>query len=90
MFLVGTEGTLELRMNLDIEGRAGGDHLFVANRSETRYVDCSSMPVTYYCDFVADVAERTQRSVPQPQVFTVCRLALDAQARANGFSVRRA
>jgi predicted dehydrogenase len=86
MFLVGSEGTLELRKNLDIEGRTGGDHMFVANRSATRYVDCSRMPVTYYRDFITDVAERTQRVMLQRQVFTVCRLALQAQAHANRFS----
>jgi predicted dehydrogenase len=89
MFLVGSEGTLELRKNLDIEGRTGGDHMFVANRSATRYVDCSKMAVTYYRDFLTDVAERTQRVMLQRQVFTVCRLALQAQAHANRFSARR-
>ena len=53
-FVVGTEGTLELRKNLDIEGREGTDHMFVANRSATRYVDCSKLPVTYYRDFLRD------------------------------------
>ena len=47
-FVVGTEGTLELRKNLDIEGREGTDHMFIANRTTTRYVDCSKLPVTYY------------------------------------------
>ncbi len=89
VFLVGSEGTLELRKNLDIEGRTGGDHMFVANRSATRYVDCSKMPVTYYRDFITDVADRTQRVMLQRQVFTVCRLALQAQAHANRFSARR-
>jgi predicted dehydrogenase len=88
MFLVGTEGTLELRKNLDIEGRDGGDHMFVANHSATRYIDCSNMPVTYYRDFITDIAERTQRVMPQRLVFTVCRLALHAQASANRFSAR--
>ena len=55
-FVVGTEGTLELRKNLDIEGRAGSDHMFVANRTATRYVDCSGLPVTYYRDFLRDIA----------------------------------
>ena len=55
-FVVGTEGTLELRKNLDIEGREGTDHMFVANRTATRYVDCSKLPVTYYRDFLRDIA----------------------------------
>jgi predicted dehydrogenase len=82
LFLVGTEGTLELRKNLDIEGRAGTDHMFVANRSETRYVDCSGFPVTYYRDFLADLRDRTETSMPQAQVFAVCELALRIQADA--------
>jgi hypothetical protein len=74
---------LELRKNLDIEGRPGTDHMFVANRSTTRYIDCSALPVTYYRDFVAGVANRIHTVMPQQLVFTVCRLALQAQAGAT-------
>ena len=88
-FVVGTEGTLELRKNLDIEGRAGADHLFVANRTTTRYVDCSGMPVTYYRDFLRDIAERTETAMSQHQTFAVCRLALRAQAQAIRYVARR-
>ena len=87
-FIVGTEGTLELRKNLDIEGRSGTDHLFVANRTGTRYVDCSAFPVTYYRDFVAGVVSRAHSVMPQQLVFTVCRLALQAQARAARYTSR--
>ncbi len=88
-FAVGTEGTLELRKNLDIEGRPGGDHLFVANRNGTRYVDCSTLSVDYYRGFLSDIADRTQSMMPQAQVFTVCRLALQAQAQATRYAVQR-
>jgi predicted dehydrogenase len=89
LFVVGTEGTLELRKNLDIEGRPGGDHLFVATRDATRHVDCSARPVTYYRDFLAGVAARRPSVMPQAQVFTVCRLALQAQAQAVRFAAAR-
>ncbi len=89
-FVVGTEGTLELRKNLDIEGRDGTDHLFVANRTTTRYVDCSQRPVTYYRDFLRDIAERTETATPQRQTFAVCRLALRAQAQATRYTARHA
>jgi len=58
LFLVGTEGTLELRKNLDLLGRSGGDHMFVSNTQQTRYQDCSALPVTYYRDFLDDVRNR--------------------------------
>ena len=85
LFLVGTEGTLELRKNLDIEGRAGGDHMFVANRQRTRHQDCSGLPVTYYRDFLDDVRDRTGRMLDGGRVFSVCRLALRCQAEAVRF-----
>jgi predicted dehydrogenase len=89
-FVVGTEGTLELRKNLDIEGRDGTDHMFIANRTATRYVDCSKLPVTYYRDFLYDIVHRTETAMPQRQVFNVCRLALQAQANATRYTAGRA
>jgi len=88
LFLVGTEGTLELRKNLDIEGRAGGDHMFVANNKQTRYQDCSGLPVSYYRDFLDDVRDRTGRMLDGGRVFAVCRLALRCQADAVRFTPR--
>jgi predicted dehydrogenase len=88
-FVVGTEGTLELRKNLDIEGRQGTDHMFVANRSATRYVDCSKLPVTYYRNFLHDIAARTETAMPQSLTFNVCRLALQAQAQAVRYTAAR-
>ena len=86
LFLVGTEGTLELRKNLDIEGRPGGGHLFVANRSRTRYQDCSTLPVTYYADFLADVDDRVGHTMEDGRLFSACRLALRCQAVAERFT----
>ena len=86
LFVLGTEGTIEVRKNLDLAGRAGTDHLFLVTRSETRHIDCSRMAVAYYRDFAADVAERTERAMPQAQVFAVCRLALVAQNQATRFA----
>jgi hypothetical protein len=88
-FVVGTEGTLELRKNMDIEGREGTDHMFIANRTATRYLDCGKLPVTYYRDFLRDIAERTETAMPQHQTFAVCRLALRAQAQAVRYTATR-
>jgi predicted dehydrogenase len=85
LFLIGTEGTLELRKNLDIEGRAGGNHMFVSNGQRTRYQNCSTLPVTYYHDFLEDVRDRTGRMLDSGRVFSTCRLALRCQAGAVRF-----
>jgi predicted dehydrogenase len=86
VFLVGTEGTLEMRKNLDLEGRPGGNHMFVANKTRSRYQDCSAVPVTYYQDFLDDVCDRSARVMEGGQVFNVCRLALRCQQTAARFS----
>jgi predicted dehydrogenase len=83
LVVVGTEGTIELRKYLDIEGRAGADHLFLSNKAGTRYVDCSGEPMTYFADFARDCRQRTQFVMQQSHVFTVCRLAIAAQAHAT-------
>ena len=81
--ILGTEGTIELRKYIDIEGRPGTDHLFLADRKGTRHIGCEGQPLTYFRAFAADVADRTETAMPQSHVFTVCRLALEAQAMAR-------
>ncbi|WEX08359.1 Gfo/Idh/MocA family oxidoreductase [Chelativorans sp. AA-79] len=80
--ILGTEGYIELRKYIDIAGREGKDHLFLADKSGVRYTDCSEEPLEYFAAFVKDVRDRTETAMPQRHVFEVCRLALDAQAKA--------
>jgi predicted dehydrogenase len=89
LFLTGTEGTLELRKNLDIRGRPGSDHMFVANRKDTRHVACADLPVTYFHDFVAAVRSRDLSALPWEQAAAATRLALRAQADAKRFVAER-
>ncbi len=86
LFIGGTEGSIEIRKYVDIEGRAGGEHLFLCDRKGTRHIDCSREPITFFRDLVADVQNRTDRAVPQDHVFAVSRLALEADALATSGS----
>ena len=81
--ILGTDGYIELRKYLDIEGRPGTDHLFMADHKGTRHIDCSNEPISYFRRFIADVRDRSETAMPQAHVFTVCRLALAAQAKAQ-------
>lgn len=83
LFLMGTEGTIELRKYIDIEGRPGTDHLFLTDASGTRHIDCKGEPLTYFTRFLADVAHRTATAMPPGHALTVTRLAIAAQAMAN-------
>ena len=37
--ILGTDGFIEIRKNVDIGGRPGGSHLFLVDQKETRYID---------------------------------------------------
>lgn len=82
LVVLGTEGTIELRKYLDIEGRPGTDHLFLSDKQGTRYIHCEGRNLTYFRAFADDVANRTETAMTQAHCFTVCRLALEAQANA--------
>src|SRR5206468_9459411 len=63
--ILGTEGYIELRKYVDIAGRPGTDHLFLVDKSGMTHIDCSGEQLTYFRDFLADVAARTQTALPQ-------------------------
>lgn len=86
--ILGTEGTIELRKYLDIEGRPGTDHLFMSDCKGTRHIHCEGRPLTFFRAFAADVRDRTETAMPQAHALTVCRLALEAQARAVPYGLK--
>jgi predicted dehydrogenase len=81
--VLGTEGTIEIRKYVDVEGRKGTDHLFLVNNAGMRHIDCAAEELSYFRRFAADVRDRTETAMQQGHVFTVCRLALEAQDRAR-------
>lgn len=86
LFVVGTEGTIEVRKQCDPAGRPGGDHLLLVDARETRYLDCSAEPLPFAADLLRDVRERSEAAMPSAHALRTCELALAAQdlARANG------
>ncbi|MEO6237624.1 MAG: Gfo/Idh/MocA family oxidoreductase [Vicinamibacterales bacterium] len=81
--ILGTDGFLEIRKNIDIAGRPGGNHLFLADQKETRYVDCRTVPLPYGEQLVSDVVNRTETAMPQAHCFLATELMLEAQKRAQ-------
>jgi hypothetical protein len=88
--ILGTDGYMELRKNVDIGGRPGGGHLFVVDQKETRYVDCSNVTLHYGERLVDDVLNRTETSGAQALTFLAMELGLEAQAKAQRVNAPRA
>jgi predicted dehydrogenase len=81
--ILGTEGYIEVRKNVDIAGRPGGDHLFLVDAKQSRYFDCRDVPLPFGPALVRDVRERTENAMPQAHCFLATELALRAQALAR-------
>lgn len=81
--ILGTDGFIEIRKNVDIGGRSGGNHLFLVDRKDTRYVDCSAVPLPYGEQLVSDVVNRTETAMPQAHCFLATELVLEAQHQAQ-------
>lgn len=86
LFIVGTEGTIELRKYLDIAGRPGADHLFLTDRKGMQHIDCSAVELPYGRQLAADIRDRTETAMGQEHCFKAMELALRAQqiAEARG------
>ena len=81
--VLGTEGYIEIRKNIDIAGKPGGSHLFLVDQKETRYIDCSNVTLPYGEQLVSDVVNRTETAMPQAHCFLATELVLKAQKQAQ-------
>jgi predicted dehydrogenase len=86
--ILGTDGYIELRKNIDVAGRAGGNHLFLVDKKETRYIDCSSQVLPYGGQLVEDILNRTETAMSQAHCFLATELALKAQKHAQRLDLK--
>lgn len=80
--ILGTEGYMELRKNIDIGGRDGGNHLFLVDKKDTRYIDCTEVTLPYGAALVQDILNRTETAMTQEHCFLATELALKAEKNA--------
>src|SRR5882672_1515923 len=87
--ILGTDGFIEVRKNVDIAGRPGGSHLFLVDHKETRYFDCSKEPLPYGEQLVNDILNRTETAMSQEHCFLATELALKAQKQAQWIGIKK-
>jgi predicted dehydrogenase len=86
--VLGTDGFIEVRKNVDIAGRPGESHLFLVDQKETRYIDCSKVPLSYGEQLVNDVLNRTETAMTQAHCYLATELVLKAQQQAQRLAFR--
>ena len=83
LFILGDKGYIELRKYTDIAKKSSGDHLFYANNTEVKYIDCSNIKLPYFSNLISDVLNRTETATSQKITFLSMELALQAQIIAE-------
>jgi predicted dehydrogenase len=86
--ILGTDGYIEVRKNVDIAGRPGDSHVFLVDKKETRYVDSSNVELPYGLHLVDDVLNRTETAMPQAHCYLAMELVLKAQAQAQKLTLK--
>ena len=84
LFILGTEGYIELRKYTNVAtGLKGGNHLYIVDKKQARYIDCNKVPLPFGPQFVRDVVERTDVAQNQEQALLAAELVLEAQKIAT-------
>lgn len=83
LFLLGTDGTIEVRKYTDVGREHRTDQLFLVNGDENRVIDCRDQPLPYFDRLIADVRDRTETAVTQAHTFRTMEIALRAQEMAE-------
>ena len=87
--ILGTDGYIEIRKNVDIAGHEGGNHLFLVDKKETRYMDCGKEPLPYGEQLINDITNRTETAMTQEHCFLATELALKAQKQAQKLDLKK-
>ena len=81
--VLGTDGYIEVRKNVDVAGRPGGNHLFLVDQKGTQYVESADVALPYGPQLVSDIANRTETAMSQAHCFLASELVLRAEAQAQ-------
>lgn len=83
LFILGTDGYIELRKYIDVAGRPGASHLILVDGKQTTYMDCSQLELPFGRQFVGDIVNRTHVAQDQDQALLATELVLKAQKNAR-------
>jgi predicted dehydrogenase len=85
LFILGTEGSIELRKNVDIAAGRGPDHLYIVDGQGEHHVSCAGkVGFPFFGELILDCLNGTEKSMTQEHAFAAAELSLSAQAIADG------
>ncbi|MEH7143048.1 Gfo/Idh/MocA family protein [Priestia megaterium] len=86
-FIIGTEGTIELRKYVDVARDEQGDHLYLVNKEGEQHFELSGkVGFPFFGQLIMDCIHRTENAMTQAHVFKAAELCLQTQERATVIS----
>ena len=83
LFVLGTEGYIEVRKYTNVAVSKAGNNLFLVDHKESRYIDCNNLTLPFGPQFVADIVNRTHVAQDQAQCLLAAELVIKAQKNAK-------
>jgi predicted dehydrogenase len=83
LFLLGTEGYIEVRKYTNVAVSKQGNNLFIVDQKQSRYIDCNNVNLPFGPQFVADIVNRTHTAQDQTQCLLAAELVIKAQMNAK-------
>ena len=83
LFILGTDGYIEVRKYTDVAVKHQGNNLFLVDKNQARYIDCSNMPLPFGPQFVSDIVNRTHTAQDQDECLLAAELVIKAQRNAK-------
>ncbi len=83
LFILGTDGYMEVRKYTNIAVSHQGNNLFVVDNKQARYFDCNAMPLPFGPQFVADIVNRTHIAQNPDEALLAAELVITAQKNAK-------
>ncbi|MEI8095509.1 MAG: Gfo/Idh/MocA family oxidoreductase [Spirochaetales bacterium] len=82
-FILGTEGTLELRKYIDVARDKAGDHVYLVDSKGEHHLEVAGkVGFPYFGQLVLDCLNRTENAMTQTHAFLAAELCLKAQEQA--------
>lgn len=83
-FILGSEGSIELRKYIDVAREDSGDHVYIVDGQGTRHLPVAgTVGFPFFGQLVLDCLHRTENAMAQAHVFKAAELCLQAQASAR-------
>ncbi|QHS51704.1 Gfo/Idh/MocA family protein [Edaphobacter sp. 12200R-103] len=88
LFILGTEGYIEVRKYVDVARSKQGNNLFIVDKNQQRFIDCNNVTLPFGAQFVSDVVNRTHTAQDQTQCLLAAELVVRAQMKAQHVTLK--